>query len=345
MVLRSAVRLGTVAMLLLGGTACGDAPPDAGPRSPASKEAPGAVELVTPGPPERVVGQERWERAAIAIDNPDGLAAIDHAVFVKTDDGRVVRVDPRTARVVAETRVDTAHSRDHYCQGIGTDGDTLWACTASDTRTDVVRLDPRTLAVTARVRVDKVFDQYFLPVVDGALWVLSGDGSVLSRVDTRTGEVTRTALPERCFQLAATADTVYATCLLADVVLAVDARSGSVVGRADVLKPTNVAVGGGSVWVSGVAGLYRFDAASLEPLGGFAGLMAGPEGDLLADATGVWVRDPSSFLTHVDAGRGAIDVRCPISPVTSGGSLLDAYGALWTSASDDGTVYVVTHCS
>ena len=295
----------------------------------------------SPSPAQpRTVGPDSWRLGTTTTENPDGLAAIDHGVFVKTDDGRVVRIDPGSGRVTAEADLDTAKDPANYCQGIGSDGDTLWACSAGDSTTDVVRLDPKTLSVTARVPVDKLFDQYTLPVVGGAVWVLAGDGSRLVSVDTATGRSSTSRLPYRCFQLAATVAAVYATCLVDDEVIAVDPRTRKVVGRAQVDGPTNVAAGGGEVWVSGDRGLTRLDGTLGSPTL-FEGPSAGPEGDLLVTESAVWVRSPDDFLLRLDPATGAVTARYAQHPAISGGSTLLAYGSLWTSASDDAAVFRV----
>ena len=287
--------------------------------------------------PRTVVPQRQWWLAAITIDSPDGLAAMDGAVFVKTDDGQVARIDPRTNGIVRRARLDTARDRAHYCQGIGSDGRTLWACSASDSTTDLVRLDPATLRVTRRARVGKVFDQYSVPVTGGRAWVLTDDGHVLTGVDTETGEPTEISLPHRCFQLAATASVVYATCLLDDEVVAVDPVAAEVVDHVEVRGPVNVAVDRDHVWVSGSDGLLRLDA-DLVPQARYPGLVAGAEGDLVTAGGAVWVRNPDTFLTRIDSASGAVTARYASRAALSGGSVLVAYGSLWTSASDDSTV-------
>jgi hypothetical protein len=277
---------------------------------------------------------------SVHLENPDGLASLGGAVFVKTDDGRVARIDPGTGRVTRTARVDTAHDRAHYCQGIGSDGATLWACSAGDTTTDVVRLDPRTLAVTARVAVDKVFDQLALGVTGGRVWVLAGDGSRLTSVDTATGRQTTSVLPSRCFQLAATGTGVYVTCRLDDTVLLVDPVARTVVRRAAVTEPVNVSVSGGDVWVSGRDGLHRL-RPDLGAVAVYPELGVGGEGDLAATPAGVWVRQAAGFLLRVDATTGRVTTRYGIDPVPSGGSLLVVGSSVWTSASDDATVFEV----
>ena len=338
-----AVCLTGTAGLLITVVACSgrdQVPPVAGGTSAPSQ----AAVSTDPSAPVSVVPQTRWMVDSVDLGYPDGLAAMDGAVFVKTDDGKVARIDPETGKVVAQAKIDTAKDAAHYCQGIGSDGETLWACSAGDASTDVVRLDPATLEVTATAKVDKVFDQYALSVVDGTLWVLTGAGDRLTGVDTSTGKQTTVPLGRRCFQLSASARRVYLTCLLDDEVIAVDARTGKVLAHTEVPHPTNVSVSGDDVWVSGSAGLVRLDP-DLQPRASYPGLTAGPEGDLAATDTAVWVRQPEGFLLRIDPATDQVAARYDIDPVPSGGSLLVTDDAVWTSAFDDNVVYKIDPAS
>ncbi|MGD9959260.1 YncE family protein [Nocardioides sp.] len=302
--------------------------------------APAQAAATLPVAPGSVVAPASWKLASIEIENPDGLAGLDGAVFVKTDDGRVVRLDASTGKVTAQRKIDTATDIAHYCQGIGSDGETLWACSASDTTTDIVRLDPATLKETGRAKVDKVFDQLSLGVGGGRVWVLTGDGSQLTSVDTRNLEQTTVPLARRCFQTAVTSAVVYATCLLDDEVIAVDTASGEVTDSVSVTQPTNISVTDDEVWVSGSAGLLRLDT-ELEPQAAYPGLSTGSEGDVVATPSGVWVRHPDEFLLRIDPISGEVAARYAIAPVPSGGSLLVTDDAVWTSAANDATVFKV----
>jgi glutamine cyclotransferase len=290
-----------------------------------------------PSTPPASVDQSAWLTAQVEVAQPDGLAAFGDSVYVKTDTGTVVRVDAADATVVGSATIDTYNDAGHYCTGIGTDGTSLWACSAGRDGTDVVRLDPDTLEVLDRVRIDKVFDQLTLPVVDGRVWVLSGTGDHLTYLDTDTRRRRTWPLDQRCFQLAATAGRVYATCLLADLVLALDATTGEVVARADVPHPTNISAIGDQVWVSTGTGLHQF-SADLEPLATYEDLVAGAEGDVVATTDAVWVRQAAGFLFRLDLATGAT-TQYVADPVPSGGSVLVTDDAVWTSAFNDDVVY------
>jgi hypothetical protein len=130
--------------------------------SPATDEqSPRAPITVSAGPATTATLDSRLV-ATIDLASPDGLVEVSGAVWVKTDDGRVPRIDPGTDTVTGTVQLDTATDPSHYCQGIGTDGTAVWACTASDSATGIVRIDPTTMAVGEPVAVDKVFDQLSL---------------------------------------------------------------------------------------------------------------------------------------------------------------------------------------
>jgi streptogramin lyase len=343
-----AARLTLAALIVVALVGCGDGE---GNRTTKAKGSPSTTAAPTTSPsasahgvpeasiePATVVAQSEWLTATVDIPYPDGLAAFGEHVFVKTDDGHVVRVDAVSGEVVDDVRVDTSTDSGHYCQGIGSDGKTLWACSAGLHTTEVYRLDPDSLDVTEKVPVDKLFDQLSLPVVAGKVWVLAGSGDRLTAIDTATGKTRTTKLGRRCFQLAATETSVYATCLLTDELVAVDAVTGKVTATAEVPNPTNVSVAGDGVWVSGGGGVLRL-STDLEPRLLFPGLTAGQEGDLVAAADAVWVRQAEGFLFRIDPAAGTVAAQYAIDPVPSGGSVLVTDAGVWLSAYDDNTIY------
>ena len=329
-------RLGMLLVALLALTACADDPTSDDSATTASPPS-GGVATVD-AEPQEVVPEADWTLGTIEIAFPDALTSLGGAVYVKTDDGHVVRVDPASGEVAADVRVDTTSSDDHYCVGIGSDGDTLWACSAGDRATDLVRLDPRTLEVLDTVEVDKVFDQLTLPVVDGVVWVLTADGNELTRLDAATLETTTTALDRRCLQLAASPTTVYATCAQTDELVAVDAATGEVATTVEVPSPVNVAVGAGSVWVSGADGLLRL-SPQLEPQTLYEGLVVGQEGDVLATDDSVWVRQPAGFLYRIDPATDTVTTQYDLDTAVSGGSVLETDDGLWVTAFDDDLLF------
>ncbi|MDQ6934127.1 MAG: hypothetical protein M3130_02335 [Actinomycetota bacterium] len=275
--------------------------------------------------------------ARVRIANPDGLVEVGGFIWVKTDDGRVVRIDPSTDTVTGTVRIDTAKVPNHYCQGIGTDGADVWACTASDTSTGIVRIDPKTMSVGAPIEVGKVFDQLSLPHTSRGLWVLTGSGETVAVVDTATGKSTTYQLGATCQQLAAAETIVVATCANDDLVVALDPVTGKVLARASLKAPRIAAVWGHDVWVDISRGLTRL-GTDLAVKARYPHQVIGLEGDLAVTQDAVWVRGPGGVLWQIDPHRNTVVARLNSAPPVSAGSLLVTPQAIWASENNEGVV-------
>lgn len=314
------------ALVMLGG--CSSAPVER--TSP-------SVPVTTSAVPAVSVNYSARRQATIAVMNGDGLVAAAGAVWVKTDDGRAVRIDPATNRVTDEFKLDTVADESQYCQGIGTDGLSVWACATADDGTGLAQIDPKARRVLRRVSVGKVFDQLALPSAGRGVWVLTADGTRASVVEPATGRVTAYPLGSRYLQLAALADRVVATSATENAVVVLDAANGAVVGRISLPKPGMAALAGTDLWIDTEAGLARV-TRGLVTRSVYTNLGAGSGGDLIAAGGAVWVRGSDGAITKVDLASGRVVERItPEQPLTAG-SLLVAFGSIWTTSSDQGIV-------
>jgi len=249
---------------------------------PTQPTRPAATTQVTTGvtKPLATTPLTRRQIGRITIDNADGLVAALGFIWVKTDDGRLVKVDPRTNRIVGQRKLDTATDSSRYCQGIGTDGKSVWACATTDTATDVVQVDPTSLAPVQRVRVNKVFNQLRLPFAGDKLWVLGADGSSLIGVDPATAAVTSRKLPVRCLQLFGSDGMLLATCRIDNLLLRIEPASGTVSARRSIASPGFAVTSGTDTWVDTSEGVQRLDSA-LRTTAVYPGLVVGLAGDLV----------------------------------------------------------------
>jgi hypothetical protein len=270
------------------------------------------------------------------VATADTMTAVGNSVFVRTDDGRVVRLNAAGA-VTKEVEVDTAQDHSVYCQGIGTDGRSVYVCSATDHGTDVVRVDPATLRVSARYRVHKLFDQLALPFASGRMWVLSGAGDHLLGIDVHGGATADVALGVRCTNAAPVGRHVVLACTTANQVLLVDPAARAVLRRTAAHEPRVIAADGRTILVGVADGVLQLDR-DLVPHVRFTGLYPGLEGDLLVRGDTAWVRTREGFLHHLDLAAGRVTGRVQAVPPLSGGSLLEGDGALWTTAYDDDVV-------
>lgn len=271
---------------------------------------------------------DRTEARFDIIGGPDWLAATDDALWVKVDDGRVVRLDPTTNEVLAEIQ---AGSDSEICQGIGAGDGELWTC---DER-DLVRIDPATNEVAARVPVDKSYDSGQIPVAFDHAWVLADDGSVLVGVADDAVDV-EFDLGVRCTGIAAGDEALWAACIEDGTVIRIDPATGEVTQRIQGLDEARViSAEGGNVWAGYSGGVALIDAATAAVVG-VADAPTGQSGGVFASEGGVWVRTPGE-LRRVDEDLQVVEE--VTVPEESGGSVLVAFGSVWTSAYDDAVVY------
>ena len=297
---------------------------------------PTSVPTILPTP-SSIVPFEKRLLATIDVKYPDELVFVQGYIWVKTDDGHVIQVDPATNSVVGEIKVDTTSDPYHYCQGLGTDGDNIWACSASgdeDNRTiDVVRIDPSTKSVVETVEVGKIFDQFKMPFLLNRIWVLSGNGDKLVGIDITTNQPGPPIdLGVRCFQVEAVGKSLLATCRLDNLVLRIDPERMEVTDRLTFSNPLNIAAAENGIWLSQGNAIARLDTESLEPVAIFANLL---NADIFATKEAVWVRLENGFLYRIDPVSNQLVEQIETDQSLSIGSILVTSDSIWTTASDD----------
>lgn len=312
-----------------GGDDGGETSSATAPRTvPSTTVAPVTLPALATADPAVVPVAGRTEARFDIIGGPDWLAATDDALWVKADDGRVVRLDPTTNESVAEVQ---AGSDSEICQGIGAGDGELWTC---DER-DLVRIDPATNEVVATVPVDKFYDSGQIPVAFDHAWALADDGSVLVGVADDAVDV-EFDLGVRCTGITAGDDALWAACIEDGTVIRIDPATGEVTQRIEGLDDARViSAEGGDVWVGYSGGVALIDATTAAVVG-VADAPTGQSGSVFASATGVWVRTPGE-LRRVEEDLEVVEEIA--FPEESGGSVLVAFGSVWTSAYDDAVVY------
>ena len=300
------------------------------------------IPIILPTPSSIVPLEERL-LASIDVAFPDEMVFVQGFIWVKTDTGHVIQIDPATNSTVSDIIVDTTTSSYHYCQGLGTDGENIWACSASgddDHRTiNVVRIDSTTQNVVATVEVGKIFDQFDMPFLHNYIWVLTGDGSKLVGIDTNTNQTTQPIdLGTRCFQVAAEGDALLVTCKLDNLILRVDPESMQVMERVTIgPSPWNIRTSEDGVWVSLSNSILRLDPQTLNSVITFS-KMPGDK-DLFITDEAVWVRTDYGFLFRIDpASNQIIEQFWSDQRFYNMGGFLVTSDSVWTSAGDDDLV-------
>jgi outer membrane protein assembly factor BamB len=91
------------------------------------------------------------------------------------------------------------------------------------------------------------------------------------------------------------------------------------------------------VWVDSDDGLTRL-TYDLHRETSYPGISAGLRGDVFFDGTSVWLRDGDGTIFCIDAASGRVLERINPGYTLSGGSLIVAYGSIWTTDSEAGRV-------
>ena len=280
------------------------------------------------------------ERLLTEIDikiEPDEIVFAQGFIWTKTADGHVVQVDPATNAVVGDIKVDTTSDIYHYCQGLGTDGQNIWACSASgeeDNKTiDVVRVDPQTQSVVETFKVGKIFDQFDMPFLANQIWVLSGSGDKLVGIDVTSNQPNPAIdLGTRCFQLAVVDQMLMATCALDNLVLQIDPAKKEVTARVTVKSPRFIAGNENGVWIVQDNAVVRLDPISLQPIIAFTQLSnVGISGDIFVTEDAVWLSQESGFLYRIDPASNEIIEQIQTDQNISSGTVLVTSDSVWTT--------------
>jgi glutamine cyclotransferase len=283
--------LGAVAVLVVVGRITG-------PEAPASRSQP--TPTTTRAPPQRSALPGRWATAQVDVGHGGGpLVFAAGSLWVGAwGDREVVRVDPRSNRVVARF---PAGGRN--LAGLAVGAGTVWV--VQPDADQVVRLDPGTGRVVARIDLgrlpfevapgDRRFKPSLVAVGAGAGWVATARGA-LARVDPASNRVVA-------------------------------------VVRLPPGGPAGIAVAGGSVWVAaGAHGVARIDAAT-NRLRGTIPLEVQAE-RVAAGGGQVWVGGPTtdpSFespgaIARIDAATGRVRTVIPSALPTG---MAAGHGAAW----------------
>lgn len=301
---------------------------------------PTSLPEILPTPASITSFDERLLATFTILKEPDEMVFVQGFIWTKTADGHVVQIDPATNTVIANIKVDTTSDPFHYCQGMGTDGNNIWVCSAAgdaDHRTiDVVRVDPESQRIVETIKVAKIFEQLDMPFFLGQIWVLSGSGDKLVGIDVTTNQpASEIDLGTRCFQVAAVDRVLMATCALNDLVLQIDPEKKEVTAQVTLKSPGYIAGNEDGVWVAQAASIIRLDPTSLNPVVTFTNLPNMDTGDIFVTKEAVWVRHQSGFLYQIDPANNQIVEQIKIDRILAGGSVLVTSDSIWATAYDD----------
>jgi streptogramin lyase len=278
------------------------------------------------------------EDVRVEMDSPDWLASGFGSLWVKRDDGAVVRLSPRGK---VQATIDADIYQPPVCQGLGVTADAVWAC---GTEGKIIRIDPETNDIAATIEVPKINEQGRLVSHGGQVWLLTGDGDQLTGISEGTNEIGGPIeLGTFCTESAdrIEGDMLWVVCASEGVLLRVDLAKRKVTGKVtDLPLATSVSVGE-AVWVGFDKGLARVDPSSLDVT---MLQEAVTPNRVRAIGDHVWVREEGgeAFLTRLDASSAEVRQVIAADDLPSGGDVIELDGVVWASAYDDGTVVRLT---
>jgi YVTN family beta-propeller protein len=305
----------------------------------------------TPPPPtptaSTVAAFDRGRFAAVIPLPGAGPMAVAHGLLWVLDAaGRVVRIDPRTNRVVGKPlRVPADAAAIAVAQG------TLWVARVADGdlgapgKDWVTRIDPASGRTMATVTVPRA--PLDLAATSGAVWVTNSSGDSVARIDPQTNRlvgrpVTAGASPQ---SLAMGGGSLWVANHDALTVTRIDQASGKVVAQIPVpSEPHRVAYGAGAAWVGNWHdnSVSRIDPHTNRVVGSPIPIGAHHAGNLAAGAGGVWVT--SDYRVDA-AAEDVVVVRIDpqanraVETIAVGGHPIDVAatgGAVWVSVANPG---------
>lgn len=328
------VALGSSLLLIAALGSCSSSPDEQKTEEPTPKVTPTAP---SPSAVDRIQ-LKKVEDARVELDSPDWLASGFGSVWVKRDDGAVVRLGSGGK---VQATIDADIYQPPVCQGLGVSTDAVWACATEGT---IIRIDPETNDVVAEIEVPKINEQGRLVSYGGQVWLLTDDGDRLTGISEDTDKAgDPIELGAFCTETADRIEgsTLWVACASEGVLLRVDLEKKKVTGKVtDLALATNVSVGE-DVWVGFEKGLARVDPSSLDVT-----MLQEAVTPNRVHAIGdhVWVREEGgeAFLTRLDASSAEVRQIIAADDLPSGGDVIELDGVVWASAYDDGTVVRLT---
>jgi sugar lactone lactonase YvrE len=336
---RHLVALG-VAIIAVAGCSddSGDSQTASSTTSTTTADEPVLPEPITADGAERVKLEDRLQ-TELKIENggPDWMVSAFGSLWVKTDDGTVLRLDPDTGKEIAQ--IVAGPFDEPLCQGLGASDDAIWACPAiGEPGGTVVRIDPDANEIVSTLKVRKIPDQGRIVSAAGRVWLLTEGGERLTGVDLKSEKTaSELRLGETCTDLVAAGDTLWAFCPIEGHVLRIDAAAAKVTAEGDFAGARTGAVSG-DLWVGFEDGLAQVDPATLEIVALYD---ASPAfgGRVYATDDEVWAREEGgNFLTRIDPDEQRIVEIIEAPKLSSGGDVVVIGDSVWASAYDDLTL-------
>lgn len=225
-----------------------------------------------------------------------GIVAGKDAIWIPDVGSKTIyKVDPQTSGVVMEIPSDLFDSEG----SIGVDDDDIWAVTGSDSDQALTRYDAISGKVMAKIPLPSLSSG--VAVGFGSVWVTGTEKAELYRVDPTTNKIVATiGLHPKPRFLATGEGSVWVVNQGDGSVQRIDGRSGEILAtiKAEAVGGGgDIAIGGGSVWVSSIfVPIIQIDPATNSLRGKFKRPSGVYVGDAIRYGAGsLWISGDSVF--------------------------------------------------
>jgi virginiamycin B lyase len=234
------------------------------------------------------------------------------------------RIDPSTNRVVA-----TLDLAAEACSGLEIGFGSIWVPLCTE-KPSLARIDLRTNKLVATLAVGPGAPEGGIAASKDSIWLVTDDRGTLSRIDPSTNSVSQSIkIPPGATNPIFSDGIVWITSPKTNVLIAVDADKGTVVGEIPVgPKPQFLTDGGGSIWTlnQGDGTVTRVDSKTRQVVATIRAGIPGPGGDICYGAGSVWATVFDVPLTQVDLAKNKV-VKQWVGP--GGDSMRYGFDSLW----------------
>jgi streptogramin lyase len=321
-------------------TACGGSSPQSA--APATPSAPSYVPPPTPTPPP--VPKDVLAQIKLPFGSaPTGIVAGFQSLWVEEHRGTdVVRVDPRTDRVIATVKV--GHGG---CQEPTVGFGHVWVAPCDDS-TKVSEIDPATNQVVGGFTATGATG-----FADGSIWAPSYSGTKLLRVNPRTLK-TVAKLPVVGMEAIQAggyiwdANVNYNNGIYNRTITKIDPKTNkavAVIHTGGIGDYGYMTYADGSLWLKGdgTPALVRVntstDAATTYQVPHVSSLSEFDDVWVAAGLGSIWFRNSDDSVTRVDPKTGRVIQRVPTDGNGNGGYPVIAFGSLWTTNTGDDSLW------
>jgi virginiamycin B lyase len=247
-------------------------------------------------------------RTTIVIGGaPDWMTTGNNALWIANITlTEVERVNAATNGVTARIKLNGVP-----CSGIAYGFASVWVpmCGAHGLGKSLVRIDAATNRVEATLAIRPANSEGGITTSPDSIWIATGDG-VLSRIDPVKNSVRQEIRVASGSQNPVYANgAIWITSAAANVVTAVDARSGRKIATIAVpSKPHFLTAGGAAIWTIGQAdgSVIRVDTQSKRVVATIHSNIPGSGGDVTFGAGFVWATVVGTPLTKIHAATNAV---------------------------------------